>query len=124
MDIVPRGDELLIAARIAPRDIDKVQSGQEVVIRFTALNARNTPETIGSVRQVSADNLVDQTSGAAYYLVLIDLPPSRQLEAALGAQELVPGMPVESFIRTGTRPAISYLLKPLTDALSRALREE
>jgi HlyD family type I secretion membrane fusion protein len=124
MDIVPRGDELLIAARISPRDVDKVKPGQSAVVRFTAFNARNTPETFGEVRQVSADNLVDQNSGLQYYLVLINLPPSDELEKALRGQELVPGMPVESFIRTGARPAISYLLKPLTDALSRSMREE
>ncbi|MEZ5895365.1 MAG: HlyD family type I secretion periplasmic adaptor subunit [Parvularculaceae bacterium] len=124
MDIVPRGDELLISARIAPRDVDKVKPGQSAVIRFTAFNARNTPETIGEVRQVSADNLTDQNSGMQYYLVLIDLPPKAELENTLRNQELVPGMPVESFIRTGARPAISYLLKPLTDALSRSMRED
>ena len=69
MDIVPRGDELLIAAQISPRDVDKVKPGQSAVVRFTAFNARNTPETIGSVRQVSADNLVDQNTGQHYYLV-------------------------------------------------------
>jgi HlyD family type I secretion membrane fusion protein len=123
MDIVPEGDELVIAARIAPRDVDKVKPGQEAVIRFTAFNARVTPEAIGSVRQVSADNIVDDL-GNVYYLVLIDLPPAEQLKPVLKGQALLPGMPAETFIRTGARPAISYLLKPLTDAFSRALREE
>ena len=36
---------------------------------------------------------------------------------------LVPGMPVESFIRTGDRTAMSYLVKPLTDYFSRAFRD-
>lgn len=36
---------------------------------------------------------------------------------------LVPGMPVEAFIRTGERTAMSYLLKPLTDQFSRAMKE-
>lgn len=124
MDIVPKGDSLVIAARIAPRDVDKVKPGQEAVIRFSALNARVTPEALGSVRQVSADNMVDKETGAAYFLVLIDLPPAEELEPLLKGQPLLPGMPAESFIRTGARPAISYLLKPLTDAFSRALREE
>lgn len=124
MDIVPKGDSLVVAARIAPRDVDKVKPGQEAVIRFSALNARVTPEAIGSVRQVSADNIIDKETGAAYFLVLIDLPPADELTPLLKGQPLLPGMPAESFIRTGARPAISYLLKPLTDAFSRALREE
>ncbi len=124
MDIVPEGDSLVVAARIAPRDVDKVKPGQEAVIRFSALNARTTPEAIGAVRQVSADNMVDKESGFPYFLVLIDLPPQEELEQVLNGQTLLPGMPAESFIRTGAQPAISYLLKPLTDAFSRALREE
>ncbi len=124
MEIVPQGAGLVIAAQIAPRDVDKVQSGQEAIIRFSALNARQTPETTGKVRQVSADNIVDQNTGEAHFQVLIDLPESAELERVLRGQVLLPGMPVESFIKTGARPAISYLLKPLTDALSRSMRED
>lgn len=124
MDIVPGSDGLVIAAQIAPRDIDKVRTGQEAVVRFTAFNSRTTPETVGRVRQVSADNFVDEKTGQAFYLVLIDLPDGETLDKALKGQALIPGMPVESFIVTGARPAISYLLKPLTDALSRSMREE
>lgn len=124
MELVPQSDGLLIAAKIAPRDVDKVQAGQEAVLRFSAFNARVTPEATGAVRQVSADNITDKVTGEPYYLVLIDLPEKEALDNILAGQQLVPGMPVESFIKTGARPAISYLLKPLTDALSRAMREE
>lgn len=124
MEIVPQGEGLLITAKIAPRDVDKVQAGQEAVLRFTAFNARVTPETTGKVRQVSADNIADRVTGEPYFLVLIDLPEKDALEKVLAGQTLVPGMPVESFIKTGAQPAISYLLKPLTDALSRSMREE
>jgi HlyD family type I secretion membrane fusion protein len=124
MEIVPNGAGLLIAAQIHPQDVDKVQAGQEAVLRFTAFNARTTPETTGVVRQVSADNIVDKVTGQPYFLVLIDLPPEAELTRVLKNQTLVPGMPVDSFIKTGARPAISYLLKPLTDALSRSMREE
>ena len=124
MEIVPQNDRLVISAQIAPQDVDKVRAGQEAIIRFAALNARLTPEATGTVRRVSADNIVDNDTGATYYLVLIDLPKDEELESILKGQELLPGMPTESFIRTGSQPAINYLLKPLTDAFSRALREE
>jgi HlyD family type I secretion membrane fusion protein len=124
MEIVPKDDALMVAAKISTRDVDKVRAGQEAVIRFTAFNARVTPEAIGSVRQVSADNLVDKNTGAPYFLVIIDLPPASELNKTLGGQKLLPGMPAESFIQTGSQPAISYLLKPLTDAFSRSMREE
>ncbi len=36
---------------------------------------------------------------------------------------LVPGMPVESLIKTGDRTVLSYLLKPISDHAHRAFRE-
>lgn len=124
MDIVPDAGGLRISAQVSPLDVDKVRPGQRAVIRFSALNARTTPEAEGEVRLVSADNLVEEGTSSPYYLVLIDLPPDEILNGALRGQKLVPGMPVDSFIQTGSRPAISYLLKPLTDAFSGALRED
>lgn len=124
MQIVPAGDKLQVAARVSPRDIDKVAAGQDTMIRFTAFSVRRTPVAHGVVSNVSADAIADQTTGAHYYLALIDLPDQEQLSKLLKGQPLSPGMPAESYIRTGQRPAISYLLKPLTDALSRSMREE
>jgi membrane fusion protein, type I secretion system len=123
MEIVPGGAKLEIAARVSPRDVDKVRAGQAAVIRFSSFSARMTPQVKGTVRSVSADSLADQITGAPYYLVLIDLPEADELMDALRGEPLVPGMPAETFIRTGRQPAISYLLRPLTDALARSMRE-
>ncbi|HPE30335.1 MAG TPA: HlyD family type I secretion periplasmic adaptor subunit [Parvularculaceae bacterium] len=124
MEIVPEGDTLQVAARISPRDIDRVAVGQDTMIRFTAFSTRRTPVVHGVVKTVSADAMTDQVSGAGYYLALIDLPNRDELSKELNGQALAPGMPAESYIRTGKRPAISYFLKPLTDAFSRSMRDE
>ena len=44
-------------------------------------------------------------------------------EARGSAARLVPGMPVEAFIQTGERTALSYLTKPLADQFAKAWRE-
>lgn len=124
MDIVPDNDVLEVAARVSPTDIEKVHAGQDALIRFSAFSVRSTPETIGNVRSVSADSLTDEVTGLPYFLVLIDLPDKEGLADALRGQSLVPGMPADAFIRTGKRPAINYLLRPLTDALTRSMRED
>lgn len=124
MEIVPEGDRLQIAARVAPADVDRVRAGQETLVRFSAFGGRATPETAGHVAHVSADSLADEATGAPFYLVLVDIPEGEALAQLLNGERLVPGMPVEAFIRTGERPAISYLLKPLTDAMARSMREE
>lgn len=124
MDIVPDGDKLEIAARVSPKDVEKVRAGQTATIRFSSFSARMTPQAEGVVRSVSADSLVDQLTGAPYYLVLIDLPDASILSDVLRGEVLVPGMPTEAFIKTGKQPAISYLLRPLTDAMARSFRED
>ena len=124
MEIVPDGDRLQIAAQVAPQDIDKILPGQETLIRFSVFGTRRTPETDGEVRQVSADAMTDEATGLPYYLVTIEIPEGDELSALLNGATLVPGMPVEAFIHTGSKPAISYLLKPLSDSMARSMREE
>lgn len=124
MEIVPDGVPLLVAARVSPGDVDKVETGQETLVRFSGLGGRKTPEATGEVKTVSADSLVDEATGVQYYVALIELPGPDDLNRLLGGQRLSPGMPAEAYIRTGSQPAISYLLKPLIDSTARALREE
>jgi HlyD family secretion protein len=121
MLIVPANDTLAIEARIAPQDIDQVVLGQIAALRFTAFNARTTPQVNGIVSRISADTTTEQRTGVAYYTVRIAIPPSES--AQLGEVRLVPGMVVETFIKTGDRTMASYLAKPLTDQVMRAFRE-
>ena len=43
--------------------------------------------------------------------------------ARLKGLKVVPGMPVEALIQTGTRTTLSYFLKPLSDQVMRTFRE-
>jgi len=121
MLIVPDGDALSIEARIAPRDIDQVYYGQTATMRFAAFNQKTTPEIDGSVSLVSADLTQDQRTGSSYYTVRIALR-SEEI-AKLGTSKLVPGMPVDVFMKTSGRSVLSYLIKPLMDQAERAFKE-
>ncbi len=122
MLIVPESDTLLAEAKVEPRDIDQVQIGQPVVLRFSAFNTRTTPELNGSVVRVGADTSTDQRTGQSYYLVRIAM--TQDEIKRLGDVKLTPGMPVEAFIQTGERTMLAYLVKPLRDQLQRAFREK
>ncbi len=122
MLIVPAADNLLVEAKVEPKDIDQVQFGQPVVLRFSAFNTRTTPELNGKVVRIAADTTVDQRTGQSYYLVRIAMT-AEQIKR-LGDVKLSPGMPVEAFIQTGDRTMISYLVKPLRDQLMRSFREK
>src|SRR4029079_9518100 len=97
MLIVPEADALTVEAKLAPQDIDQVRVRQTAALRFSAFSQRTTPELDGVVSRVSADLTTDQRTGAAYFVVRITLSESEL--ARLEGLRLVPGMPVEAFIK-------------------------
>ncbi|TPK93988.1 MULTISPECIES: HlyD family type I secretion periplasmic adaptor subunit [unclassified Mesorhizobium] len=121
MQVVPDNDSLAVEARIVPSDIDKLWVGQSASLRFSAFNTRTTPQIDGVVERTSPDITTDQRTGASYYTVRIKATAAEV--ARLGEVKLVPGMPVESFIKTEDRSVMSYLVKPLQDQITRAFRQ-
>ena len=119
--LVPQDRPFVIAAQISPINVDEVRIGQPVTLRFAAFDARTTPELFGQISRVSADALVDERSKVSYYRAEVMLDPG-EIEK-LGGLVLIPGMPVEVFIRTGERTPLAYLLKPLAEYFNRAFRE-
>lgn len=120
--LIPQNRPLVITTRIQPTNIDQVYPGQEVSLRFSALDARTTPQLLGTVTQISADAFIDEQRGTSYYtaqLILKDGEITRLPEGTV----LLPGMPVEAFLRTDDRTPLAYLLKPLSDYFVKAFRE-
>ena len=122
MTIIPSDDKLAVEVRIAPTDIDQVTIGQKATLRFSAFNQRTTPEFIGEIQQIAGDLTKEPQTGVSYYVARIAISEEHQDDVR--ALKLVPGMPVETFVETGSRTAISYLFKPFSDQISRAFREE
>lgn len=121
MYIVPQDQPLIVSAQVEAIHIDQVHVGQSASLRFPAFNQRITPEVAGQVLTVSADILRDETTGVSFYRV--DIMPRAADLTKLGSQPLLPGMPVETFLKTDERTPLSYLTKPLTDYFGRAFRE-
>ena len=125
MSIVPRGDELIVEAKVAPQDIDQIGLGARVVVRIMAGNQRTMPELNGVLSHVSADLTREQASAAmpaqVHYLVRVSLAQT-ELER-LGDFRLLPGMPAEVFIQTQARTPLQYLIKPLRDQIARSFHE-
>ncbi|WP_299207783.1 HlyD family type I secretion periplasmic adaptor subunit [uncultured Tateyamaria sp.] len=120
--LIPQDRPLVIAARVDPIHIDQIVTGQSVNLRFSALDQRTTPELVGEVALVSADAFEDENVGASYYRAEIVLSPG-EIDKLKEGQVLVPGMPVEAFIRTADRSPLAYLIKPMADYFNRAFRE-
>jgi epimerase transport system membrane fusion protein len=121
-EVVPQSDELIIEARVLPTDIDSVAAGQEATIRFSAFGRAAVPTIYGNVSSLSADRLEDQNTGMSYFLARIQVTPEGLAE--LEGLSLLPGMPAEVFINTGSRTFLQYLARPITNALARSFREQ
>ena len=122
LDIVPVGESLVIDAQLDPTNIDEVRAGLAAEVRLVAFKQRITPTVAGLVKHVSADALVDDHTGRAYYVARVEI--SRSELDRLSSVELYPGMPVEVMIATGERTALDYLLTPVTESFTHAFREQ
>ncbi|MGO4674399.1 HlyD family type I secretion periplasmic adaptor subunit [Bosea sp. 2YAB26] len=121
LDIVPEREPLIVEAKVDPRDIDSVKLGAETRVRLTAFNARLMPPLISKVTYVAADQLVDEKSGVAYFIVRAEITPE---SLAQNKVTLHAGMAAEVLIVNGSRRAVDYLLAPFAESFNRAFRED
>ena len=122
MLIVPDADRLVVEAQVSPLDVDQVYVGQDARIRLPGLSMRSTPELHGKVIRVSADLIEDRFTGLSYYTARLQLNEGESSRLQEG-DVLVPGMPVEAFITTEERTILSYLVRPVSDQIAHAFRE-
>jgi multidrug efflux pump subunit AcrA (membrane-fusion protein) len=80
------------------------------------------PSVFGNVISVSADSITDQVSGITSYVARVEV--SQESMDALADLTLVPGMPADVFIATGSRTLMQYIFKPLSTSIAKSLRED
>jgi len=121
MDVVPLGEELIVEAKINVTDIDKLRIGQASRIHLSGFDQTDIPEATGMIIDISADSIQDERSGEDYFVARIKL--DEEQAANVASLEIVPGMPADVFVNTGERTAISYLMQPLNERISRTFIE-
>ena len=122
MFLVPQDRPLVIATQGQLTDIDQIHVGQEVTLRFSAFDQRRTPELKGKVTLISADAFEDESTRASYYRAEVEMDEG-EAEKLPEDMVLIPGMPVEAFVRTADRTPMGYLIKPMADYFAKAFRE-
>jgi HlyD family type I secretion membrane fusion protein len=122
IEILPTSSDLIVEARLSPRDIDVVHAGQVARLRLSALNTRLTPEVDGTVIDISADRLIDEANKQPYYRAKLRI--TEKLPAGVSVSQIYPGMPVDAYISTGDRTFLEYLARPLLDSFARAFAED
>ncbi|MCQ8129985.1 HlyD family type I secretion periplasmic adaptor subunit [Methylomonas rivi] len=126
LDIVPQQEKLVVEAQLPIADIDRVKVGQTAEIRFSAFKSRETPKIEGKLITLSADRMVDEHNKESppYYLARVEVSVEGMESLSRQALELVPGMPAEVLINTGSRTLLQYLTQPLTDSFARSFIED
>nr|WP_216665617.1 HlyD family type I secretion periplasmic adaptor subunit [Pseudoruegeria sp. HB172150] len=122
MFIVPQDQPLIVSAKVESLDISEVHVGQDVALRFMSFDQNGRIPASGKIVRVSADAIPDENTGASYYA--IDIRPDDSAFADLRPdEELMPGMPVQAFIRTRDRTAFAYLAEPFERFFDKTFRE-
>jgi HlyD family secretion protein len=122
LQIVPDRDNMIVEARIRPQDVDQVRVGQSARVTFSGFNRQTTPDIPGKLIFVSPDLTSDQRTGQSYYRIKVRLDAGALARAPQIA--LKAGMPAETFVETGNRSILSFLVKPLLDQLRYSMRSE
>ena len=123
MTIVPLDEQLLIEARISPRDIAFIRPGQDALVKITAYDYSIYGGLKGKVTVISPDTIRDEVKqDQFYYRVYIRTDTDKLINKAGQSFGITPGMVATVDIRTGQKTVLDYLLKPFNKA-KEALRE-
>jgi len=118
VEIVPLDDNLVLEARVLPKDIAFIHPGLDAIVKFTAYDFAIYGGLEAKVENISPDTVVDER-GNAFYLVRV-----RTTQAHFNDKmRIIPGMTAEVDVLTGKKTVMAYLLKPILRARAYALRE-
>ncbi len=118
VEMVPLDDQLLVEAKVSPRDIAFLHPGQKAIVKFTAYDFVIYGGLNGTVELISPDAVTDEKD-RTYYIVRV-----RTERAGFDPKlPIMPGMMTQVDILTGKKTVLSYLLKPVLRAKQNALTE-
>ncbi|MCF6303307.1 MAG: HlyD family type I secretion periplasmic adaptor subunit [Devosiaceae bacterium] len=123
LQIIPENDRLIIESKVLVTDIDQISIGQEAKVVLSAFDSRTTPDLNAHVTNISAAPLLDKLTNIPYFSVRLEISEN-ELSRLDEGQQLLPGMPADSYIRTDERTPLDYIIKPLADQIQRAFKEQ
>ena len=118
VEIVPQDDQLIVEAKVSPKDIAFIREGQQAILKFSAYDFTIYGGMSAEVQHISADAITNEKD-ETYYLVRLETKKNIANEAL----EILPGMIVQVDILTGKKTVLNYILSPLFNVTASALRE-
>lgn len=120
MLVVPDVGKFIVDVQMSPMDIDRIRVGQEAEVRFSVFKDSYT--ITGELTKISADSMVNEMTGQPFYEAKVELFEDDM--ALLGEEELVPGMPADILVKTGSRTLLGYITSPLQRMFENSLIED
>lgn len=121
IEIVPKDDQLLVEARINPKDIAFLYPDQRGIVKITAYDFAIYGGLKGKVVAISPDAVTNE-EGDSFYIVTI-LTEENALHRRGEVLPIIPGMVASVDILTGEKTVMEYLLKPFIKTLNNAMNE-
>jgi len=118
VELVPQDDQLIVEAKVSPKDIAFIREGQQAILKFSAYDFTIYGGMSAEVQHISADAITNEKD-ETYYLVRLETKKNVANEAL----EILPGMIVQVDILTGKKTVLNYILSPLFNVTASALRE-
>lgn len=118
LDIVPTGQSDVVEVRVEPSDVARLRLGAKARVVFPAANAAATPDAEGTVSYIAAERTTDAQTGVTFFTAQVRLTG----HAMGGRLALRSGIPADVYVKTEQKSLMSYILKPVSDQISRAFK--
>ncbi len=122
LDIVPINDELIVEARIDPKDIAKIGVSDEVKISLTSFDPAKFGRIDGEVINISPDAVSNPDTGEQFYSLKVNMLGSIKDNSGKEVT-ILPGMVATVEVLSGKRSILDYFWQPLVKNKDLALRE-
>ena len=121
-EIVPSTDKLFVEAFIDPKDIAKIETGQDARISLTAYDAAKYGYLSGLLYKVSADAVYREEKQSYMYLIEVELV-NNLYDSSGSAVPLNPGMIAQVDIIRGQQTILEYFWRPIAKLKDDAFRQ-
>lgn len=124
VEIVPLSNNLLVEAKISPKDIAFINPNHKAIVKLTAYDFSIYGGLEGKIEEISADSILDKDSkdSKSYYRVVIRTKKN-YLERYGEKLPVIPGMVANVDIITGKKSILDFLLKPILKVKQNAFHE-
>ena len=120
LDIVPLEEQLIVEARVNPKDRAFIKEEQAATIKFPAYDSSIYGSLNATVVSISPDTEKDEKNNEFY---LVRLSTDKNYLADNVKFKIIPGMTATVNILTGKKRILLYFLRPVTKIKEFALKE-